>query len=222
MLNRWVQWTEEGIRISLDPRHAKEIIQELGLEGAKSADTPIIVSQSGKTDNDFRALSLWDATVYQRLVAITWQWIAETFATLHRSGSITPQPRKVQIWSNSREWGDLSLGDRPIGRIGRTTAEGSVRSDHTMAHTDSDWAGRLRFWSRRQKAVSLSSWESELCGVNWGRKSWTPKRAQRPREPHTCDDCVRQPTGGESHSTSGTMVGETRAHETSLTATGEG
>ena len=49
-----------------------------------------------------------------------------------------------------------------------------------MAYTDSDWAanredrrsvsggmlvhngGLLRFWSRRQKAVSLSSWESEL------------------------------------------------------------
>ena len=55
-----------------------------------------------------------------------------------------------------------------------------VRSDRIMAYTDSDWAanredgrsvsggmlvhngGLLRFWSRRQKAVSLSSWESEL------------------------------------------------------------
>ena len=57
-----------------------------------------------------------------------------------------------------------------------------------MAYTDSDWAanredlrsmsggilvhngGLLRFWSRRQKAVSLSSWESELCAAvsTWG------------------------------------------------------
>ena len=55
-----------------------------------------------------------------------------------------------------------------------------VRSDHIMAYTDSDWAANredrravsggmlvhngelLRSWSRRQKAVSLSSWESEL------------------------------------------------------------
>ena len=55
-----------------------------------------------------------------------------------------------------------------------------VRSDRIMAYTDSDWAanredrrsvsggmllhngGLLRFWSRRQKAVSLLWWESEL------------------------------------------------------------
>ena len=39
MLNRRGQWTEEGIRISPDPRHAKEITKELGLDGANLADT---------------------------------------------------------------------------------------------------------------------------------------------------------------------------------------
>ena len=68
-LNRRVQSTEEGIRISRDPRHVKEIIEELGLEGAKHADTPMIVSQSGKMDRYSRALSLRDATLYRRLVA---------------------------------------------------------------------------------------------------------------------------------------------------------
>ena len=54
MLNRRVQWTEAGIRISPDPRHVKDIIEELGLEGAKLADTPMIVSQSSKKDSDSR------------------------------------------------------------------------------------------------------------------------------------------------------------------------
>ena len=45
MLNRRVQWTEAGIRISPDPRHVKDIIEELGLEGAKPADTPMIMSK---------------------------------------------------------------------------------------------------------------------------------------------------------------------------------
>ena len=49
-------------------RHVKEIIEELGLEGAKPADTPRNVSQSGKIDSDSRALSLRDATLYRRLV----------------------------------------------------------------------------------------------------------------------------------------------------------
>ena len=69
MLNRRVQWTEEGIRISPNPRHVKEIIEELGLEGAKRADTPIIVSQWGTMDSDSRALSLRDAALYWSLVA---------------------------------------------------------------------------------------------------------------------------------------------------------
>ena len=69
MLNRRVQWTEAGIRISPDPRHVKDIIEELGLEGAKPADTPMIVSQSSKKDSDSRALSMRDATLYRRLVA---------------------------------------------------------------------------------------------------------------------------------------------------------
>ena len=38
MLNRRVQWTEEGIRISLDRGHVKEIIEELVLDGANPAD----------------------------------------------------------------------------------------------------------------------------------------------------------------------------------------
>ena len=51
----------------LGGRHVKEIKDDL--DGAKSADTPMIVSQSDKMDNDSRALSLRDATLYQRLVA---------------------------------------------------------------------------------------------------------------------------------------------------------
>ena len=69
MLNRRVQWTEAGIRISPDPRHVKDIIEELGLVGAKPADTPMIVSQSSKKDSDSRALSMRDATLDRRLVA---------------------------------------------------------------------------------------------------------------------------------------------------------
>ena len=97
MLNRRVQWTEEGIRVSPDPRHVKEFTDELGLEGAKLADTPMIVSQSGTMDSDSRAQSLRDATQYRRLVAKL-NYLAmdrPDIATLHRS------------WSCSREWGDF-------------------------------------------------------------------------------------------------------------------
>ena len=93
-----------------------------------------------------------------------------------------------------------------------------LRSDRIMAYTDSDWeanredrrsvsggmlvhSGRLlRFWSRRQKAVSLSSWESELyAAVSLSRSSRTSKWAQRHREQHACDNCMRQPRGAGPH-----------------------
>ena len=69
MLNRRVHWTETGIRISPDLRHVKDIIAELGLEGAKPVDTPMIVSQSSKKDSDSRAVIMRDATLYRRRVA---------------------------------------------------------------------------------------------------------------------------------------------------------
>ena len=65
--------TEEGIRISLDRGHVKEILEELVLDGAKPADTPMIVSQSSKMHSemhsDSRALNVRDAALYRRLVA---------------------------------------------------------------------------------------------------------------------------------------------------------
>ena len=57
-LNRRVQRTEKEMRISRDPRHVKEISDELGLEGAKPADTPMVASQSGKLDSDSRACGM--------------------------------------------------------------------------------------------------------------------------------------------------------------------
>ena len=82
-----------------------------------------------------------------------------------------------------------------------------VRPHHILAHTDSDWAahredrpsmsggmlvrnsGLLRFWSRRQKEVSLSSWESELhasvstgvAGLGLHRRCLVVFRADRDR-----------------------------------------
>ena len=166
MLNRRVQWTEAGIRISLDPRHVKDIIEELGLEGAKPADTPMIVSQSRKKDSDSRALSMRDATLYRRLVAKL-NYLAMDRPDIRYAastmGSQASSPKDADMVRLKR------VGQFLIGRpITWTHYRWRVRSDRIMAFTDSDWAANredrrlLRFWSRRQKAVSLSSWESEL------------------------------------------------------------
>ena len=40
ILNRIVRWIAEGIGYEADPRHAKKLIQELGLEGCRPVTAP--------------------------------------------------------------------------------------------------------------------------------------------------------------------------------------
>ena len=140
MLNRRVQWTEAGIRISPDPRHVKDIIEELGLEGAKPADTPLIVSQSSKKDSDSRALSMRDATLHRRLVA-----------KLNYLAMDRPDIRNAASTMGSQA---SSPKDADMVRLGRTI-DGEVRSDRIMAYTDSDWAANRE----DRRSVSLSTME---------------------------------------------------------------
>ena len=39
ILNRTMRWSSRGLRIEADPRHVKEVIRALGLEGASPAPT---------------------------------------------------------------------------------------------------------------------------------------------------------------------------------------
>ena len=52
MLNRKVQWTREGLRLATEPRHVKDIVQELGLTQAKPADTSETCESDRKTACD--------------------------------------------------------------------------------------------------------------------------------------------------------------------------
>ena len=45
ILNRTVRWSSRGLWIEADPRHVKEVIKALGLEGASPAPTPRVVAK---------------------------------------------------------------------------------------------------------------------------------------------------------------------------------
>ena len=45
ILNRSVRWSSRGLWIEADPRHVKEVIRALGLEGASPAPTPGIAAK---------------------------------------------------------------------------------------------------------------------------------------------------------------------------------
>ena len=149
------------------------------MDGAKPADTSMIVSQSDKMDSDSRALGLRDATLRRRLVAKL------NFLAMDRPDSRYAASIMERHASSPKDADMVKLKRVERFLIGRpitwTHFRLEVRSDHIMAYTDSDWAanredrrsvsggmhvhngGFLRFLSRRRKAVSLSSWESELC-----------------------------------------------------------
>ena len=45
ILNRTVRWSSRGLWISADPRHVREVIKALGVEGASPAPTPGVVAK---------------------------------------------------------------------------------------------------------------------------------------------------------------------------------
>ena len=51
ILNRTVRWSSRGLWIEADPRHVKEVIKALGLEGASPAPTPGVAAK-GETRVD--------------------------------------------------------------------------------------------------------------------------------------------------------------------------
>ena len=55
MLNRSIKWTEVGIEIEADTRHAAEIIKGAGMEAAKGVSTPCI-PDDGESEKDIRAI----------------------------------------------------------------------------------------------------------------------------------------------------------------------
>ena len=119
----------------------------------------MIVSQSGKIDSDSRALSLWDATLFQRPVAKL-NYLAVDHPDIRYAASIIERflLGRPTTWTH-HHWVEvlsdhiMAYGDWAANRENRRSLSGRM-----LLHSD----GFLRFWSRRQKAVSLSWWESEL------------------------------------------------------------
>ena len=69
ILKRKVQWTRHEFWLAPDPRHVKDIVEELGLTQAQPADTPMLVSQSSKAGRSLPDLSARSATLCRRQVA---------------------------------------------------------------------------------------------------------------------------------------------------------
>ena len=185
ILNRTVEWVKEGLRLAADRRHACDIIEELGLENAKAVDTPVPVTQRDPTEDEVIELDGVDAAQYRRLAAKL-NYLSMDRPDVRYAASLicgrASRPRVLDLLRLKRVARFL-LG-RPVMW---TYFKSNGAGNDIAAYTDADWAGcretrrsvsggmvlhngsLLKFWSRRQKAISLSSWESELyAGVTAG------------------------------------------------------
>ena len=185
ILNRRVQWTDEGLRLAPDDRHLKDLVDELGLANAKHVDTPVPVTHRDMDGEELETLGAAESTLYRRLAAKL-NYLSMDRPDIRFAASV--------IWSSaaSPRVGDMVRLKRVVRfmtghPVMWTYFRWGLVWREIQAFTDSDWASSredrrsmsggmlvhngslLRFWSRKQKAISLSSWESELyAGVTAG------------------------------------------------------
>ena len=178
ILNRRVQWTDDGLRMAPDDRHLKDLIDELGLGGASHVDTPMPVTQRNMDEEELKTLDAADSTLYRRLAAKLNYLSMDRPDVRHAASVICSTAASPRV-------GDMVRLKRVVrfmkGRpVMWTYFRWGLVWKEIKAFTDSDWAlsredrrsmsggmlvhngSLLRFWSRKQKAISLSSWESEL------------------------------------------------------------
>ena len=133
LLNRWVQWTEEGIGISPDPRHVKEIIEELS-GGSKICRHLNDCEPAGQHRGMPHCKN-------QRVVAQV-ELLGNgsprnSLRCIHHHGESRLKLERCG-YGQTRESGASSvcLGDRPLER---TIAGGRDQTTSCMTYTDSDW-----------------------------------------------------------------------------------
>lgn len=177
ILNRIIEWTDEGIIYEADQRHADIIIRDLGLERSN----PVVTPGENKDIKDEQPLSPRDASMYRALVA---------------RGLYLSQDRSdicYAVKELSRRMSDPTASDwESLKRLGRYLVDKrrykvyyhyQDRPNELTVWTDSDYAGCLRTrkrtsggvvmigthwlkgWSTTQNVVALSSGEAEYYSM---------------------------------------------------------
>ena len=70
ILNKIVRWTESGVELEADPRHAELVVRELGLEKATPSKVPGVKANiSERTPEDMEELGREEARSYRAIAA---------------------------------------------------------------------------------------------------------------------------------------------------------
>ena len=175
VLNRTLRWSDEGISIEADPRHAREIIKHSGVEQC----TPLVTPCTKEDEFTEEEVDLDPAlcTKYRAISARI------NYLSQDRPDLKFPAKELSQGMSRptTKDWAKMIRVSRYI--LGRKRAVCTFKPQQSMnvhAYSDSDWAGDkktrrstsggcvyvgghlVKQWSSVQQVTALSSAEAEL------------------------------------------------------------
>lgn len=181
ILNRVVEWTEDGIWYEADPRHVEIILRELGLQGKSKAVVTPGEKESGNPEKEGQLLSPGEATMYRALVAraiyLSQDRSDIQYAVKELSRRMS-EPRDIDQSALNR-LGRYLLGEPRV----RTLFEYQGLARKLDTYVDTDYAGCrrtrkstsggtaflgkhvIKSWSLTQSIVTLSSGEAEYYGL---------------------------------------------------------
>jgi hypothetical protein len=185
ILNRVVEWSEDGIRYEADQRHAEIIVKHLGLEGeSRSMCTPGVKGIKGSEEEEKEldvVLGSHDATMYRAIVA-RGIYLAQDRSDI--AFAVKELSRRMSC-PDARDWQSLKRLGRYLLKRERAVSHFCYQSrpDHWSVWVDSDWAGcqrtrkstsggivmfgshTVKSWSTTQQVIALSSGEAEYYSM---------------------------------------------------------
>ena len=181
LLNRVIRVTPEGWEYEADQRHGELIVKGLGLERAKSVNSPGEDLKPWEEDENAIPLNPADATAYRALAARA-NYLALDRADIQFAAKEVcrgmAQPTRGHL-KMLRRLGRYLIGEPRV--VWKYQFQNSI--SELIVYSDSDWAGCrrtarsttggaavrgahcLRTWSSTQKFVTLSSAEAELMAA---------------------------------------------------------
>jgi hypothetical protein len=187
ILNRVVEWTEEGIQIEADQRHAEIIIESMGgRENTNPVVTPRVKSE--EVEGEEEELGKNEATKYRAVVARAIYLMQDRtdiqFATKELSRRMS-NPR-IGDWKKLKRLARYLIGRERVVNLYRwqSCKYGEEGNEQEIeAWTDTDYAGCretrkstnggiirlgkhvIKGWSNTQSVIALSSGEAEYYGL---------------------------------------------------------
>ena len=182
-LGRTIKWTDEGITYEGDDRHAKVLLKEWELEGAKAVGTPGVVEEkkSENEDKENKEVNREEARRYRRAAArvnyMALDRLDLGYAAKEVSRSMAV-PREEDFVKMKRVIRYLKGAPKVINVF-----KWQDPQDKIVCYTDSDWAGChktrkstsggiimsgshvIHHWSSTQATTALSSAEAELNAI---------------------------------------------------------